>query len=415
MNIREDDDLHALIRTKIDEYKPDYQTSDWEAIRPKLIRKQRPNRVFIFAFCLIFSGILSWLIYSKKGIETTTRRVLIEKTPPIESDKNDTQKHIIEDVRRIAGLTKRQMTSKHKFAFIQNNNNDKGIAVFQSSENTIPVENHILVEDIKLLSQTQSLAGLHTQDPTIDLEGLKVEMEIRRQLYTGAFGTDSTAYKVFDRNISHWKNTVVVCDFTSSMYPYSTQLYAWFKNNQNNTNVKAMVFFTDCDSVGHEIQKSRAAGKMFVAIDKSVEALLPIMLAAARNTRKNSDDPENNVEALLFAQKQFPDAEHLVLIADNSSAVRGMNGLYKVKKPVHVLLCGSTEDTTLAIQPHHLRIASRTKGSLHTLEDDIFAPNYIKKNTWIRVDNRYYKYKKGTFVVSDFKKRPRQFLGLFWF
>jgi hypothetical protein len=392
MNKPDDNELHDLIRSKLNDYQPDYQQADWLAMRSKLDHKRRrPFWLLLLVFCLVLGGTTGWLLNNKPAVETNTTIVLTEKTTT-------------------HGIRPQPTTTVGTYGIRPKTTTVGTYSIRPKTKSTVETSG------TRPQTTTQTtIYAITAKTPQIDLKALEIEMDITKQLSTGSFGTDSTAFRVFERNINRWKNTVVVCDFTSSMYPYSTQLYAWLKKNENNPNIKAMVFFTDCDSLGQELQKSKAAGQMFATTNLQFESLLPTMLSAARNTKNNTYDPENDIEALLYAQKQFPTAEHLVLIADNSSAVKGMNQLSKIKKPVHVILCGITYDTTVAIQPHHFKIAARTRGSLHTNEDDILNPNYIEKNTWIRVGSRFYRFRKDEFETTDFQKRPRRFLGLFWF
>ncbi len=414
MNKPDDSALHDLIRSKINDYQPDYQQTDWLAMRSKLGNKRRYFWLLLPLFCLFLGGSIGWFLNTKPAIETNTKIVLVEKptvgTNSIRPKKTTTVgTYSIRPKIKIAetnSIRPKNTTTVGTYSIRPK------IKIAESITPVFLIQNNP-VNSLKN-TETQPLASLNPQTPQVDLKTLAIEMAIANQLSTGAFGTDSTAFKVFERNINRWKNAVVVCDFTSSMYPFSTQVYAWFKKNESNPNVKAMVFFTDCDSLGVELQKSKAPGQMFVATDRSIETLLPTMLAAARNSKNNTDDPENDIEALLFAQKQFPKAEHLILIADNASTVKAMNQLSKIKKPVHVVLCGMTLDTAVAIQPHYLKIAVRTRGSLHTNDDDIPNPTNIEKNTWIRVGSRFYRFRKGEFEATDFQKRPKRFLGLFW-
>lgn len=241
------------------------------------------------------------------------------------------------------------------------------------------------------------------------------EMLIQRQLLSGSFGADSTSYRVLTRNIRNWPNAVVVCDFTTSMTPYSTQLYAWLKKNAQTPAVKSLVLFTDCDSLGRETRPGGPAGQLFVTAERDPVRALPLFLEASRNTVNNANEAENDVEALLFAQKRFPDADHLILIADIDNPVKDLALLDRVTKPVHVVLCGRDWDSTQAFHPDYYTIARRTKGSLHTLEDDL-APDRLKSGTWLRVGHRYYRYHRGKerFVLTRFRHRPKRLAGLFW-
>ena len=242
------------------------------------------------------------------------------------------------------------------------------------------------------------------------------EAAITRQLLTGTFGPDSTSYRVLARNLRRWPDAVIVCDLTTSMYPYSTQVFAWFRKNRKHLPVQGIVFFTDCDSLGRETVPGGPPGQMFVTGPGDVGLTLPVMLAAARNTIANAQSAENDVEALLFAQQQFPAARHLVLLADNRSPVKDLARLGGVNRPVHVVLCGAPGDSTKPFWPDYYALARRTGGSLHTLEDD-FTPGAIRAGTWIRVGSRYYRYQKrhDRFKATRFRHRPRRVLRLFWF
>jgi hypothetical protein len=84
---------------------------------------------------------------------------------------------------------------------------------------------------------------------------------------------------------------------------------------------------------------------------------------------QGGDAPENVIEAILYGLKKKKTTENVVLIADNWAKVRDINLLSRVKVPVRVLLCGVTEG--MEINPDYLNIAYKTKGSVHTIEQDI--------------------------------------------
>jgi len=241
------------------------------------------------------------------------------------------------------------------------------------------------------------------------------EEEIKRQMLTGEFGRDSTTYRLLNRNVGQWPQTIIVADLTTSMYPYSTQVFAWMKKNTRNPAIKGMVFFTDCDSLGQQTVVSINNGKMYETREKDPQKALPILLEAARNTLSNHDDEENDIAALLYAQSAFPEAKHFVLLADNGAAPKDMHLLSQIQKPVHVVLCGTTWDSTTAFQPAYFEIASRTKGSFHTLEDDL-RPTTLDNTTWLKVGRNYYRYqpRRQRFKVTKFMHRPRKFLGILW-
>ncbi len=214
-----------------------------------------------------------------------------------------------------------------------------------------------------------------------------------------------TSYDALDRNIDKWKNIVIVCDITSTMFPYTTQVFDWMNENTDNQSIKGIVFFTDCDSLGRQT-RGRLPGKMFTVRSKDELVLWDTMFAAINNTENNKDKPENNIEALLYAQKHFPDADEFVMIADNSTQVKDMKQLSKVKKKVHIILCGETYEKNVAFQSDYIQIAKKTKGTIHTLEDDIENIAKVKEMSIVRVGNIYFRFHKGKFYTTKFLKRP---------
>lgn len=239
-----------------------------------------------------------------------------------------------------------------------------------------------------------------------------VEREIIQQVLSGNFGDDSTSFRALERNKNRWKNAVLVCDATTSMYPYLTQLLTWFEKNERNTGITGLVLYTDCDSLGRQTNGTMP-GKFFVSHRRDVSSVLPLLLAAARNTTANQDRDENVAEALLFAQRQFPQAQTLVLVADGRSGIKDTNRLAGLTKPIAVVQCGPPDEPALAFQPAYWQLARQTNGSLHTLEDDLRNPKAVPENTWVRVGGQYYRFRRGRFVPTDFVQRPEKVL-FFW-
>jgi hypothetical protein len=239
-----------------------------------------------------------------------------------------------------------------------------------------------------------------------------VEQEIIQQVVSGDFGEDSTSFRALQRNLTRWRNAVLVCDATTSMHPYLTQLLLVLKKNERNAGVKGIVFYTDCDSLGRPTNGT-APGRFFVSRRRDVATLLPLLLATARNTTANDDRDENVAEALLFAQHEFPDAQTLVLVADGRSGAKDRAYLAQVTKPVAVVQCGPPDEPERAFQPDYWQLAARTHGSLHTLEDDLRNLDRIPENTWVRIGKQYYRFRRGRFVPTRFVQRPEKVL-FFW-
>ena len=398
MNEIENNPLHDLVRQTLNSYRPGYNPQDWEMLRQKL-RRRRQKTGFLVLFLLVGCATGGWFMASNYFFATP--KVAVTPAAPLLVD------------RYFAPRKSKVSRSKKVNKMAQS----KTPSIVQYVAVETPGA-RLMIEPVDFLT-TQSIAVNFLNAPPLLQEksaALATQYEIIRQMTTGYFGPDSTTYKVLSRNLNQWPNAVIVCDFTSSMYPYSTQLFAWFRKNGNHKNIKGMVFFTDCDSTGAATSQSQKAGQMFVPKFPFSDSALPTLLAAARNTVQNEDLEENNVEALLFAQESYPDCERFILISDNGSGVKDLSKIKQVGKPVHVVICGPPADTTKPIELDYEAIARQTKGSLHTLEDDLNQLKPIPSNTWIRSGGYYYRYnsRKSRFIISAFRRRPVRFLGFFW-
>ena len=75
------------------------------------------------------------------------------------------------------------------------------------------------------------------------------------------------------------------------------------------------------------------------------------------------------VEAILAGIKKIRRPDNIILIADNWAKVRDLNLVTRIKIPVRVVLCGVFEG--MEINTDYLNIAYKTRGSIHTIEQDI--------------------------------------------
>jgi hypothetical protein len=79
------------------------------------------------------------------------------------------------------------------------------------------------------------------------------------------------------------------------------------------------------------------------------------------------DCAENNMEALIKGTQMAAPFKELVMIVDNNAPVKDIELLKKFNIPVHIILCGVND----WVMPDYLNIAWKTKGSIHTIEQDI--------------------------------------------
>jgi hypothetical protein len=203
---------------------------------------------------------------------------------------------------------------------------------------------------------------------------------------------DSIVLNVFQRN--NWNKMLIVADLTGSMSPYVAQVLLWFRLNDSEERAKHFLFFNDGNKTPDAKKKVGRTGGLYASPAtnfKEIEAL-------AYQTMNNGDGgdwPENDMEALLTGMKQCPECEDIILIADNNAAIRDWRMMQLVKKPIRVILCG-VEDF---INPQYLNLVKTSKGSLHTIEDDLTTLINMKEGQTIVLYEKTYRVQKGKFVI----------------
>jgi uncharacterized protein YjaG (DUF416 family) len=204
---------------------------------------------------------------------------------------------------------------------------------------------------------------------------------------------DTVVIAVFNRNLTEWKNVAIVEDVTGSMYPYTLQTLVWVKLNIDDTKVNHFVFFNDGDefpdgSIG------RSKGTYYIHSDNSAEIENTAFLAMEKGSGGKS--PENDIEAMIYVLKQYPECSSIVLIADNSAIVRDMSLLHKLAVPVKVILCGAIDNP---INTQYLEIALKTGGSVHTAQQDIANLADLRDDETITIGNHKYRKKNKKFIL----------------
>lgn len=179
---------------------------------------------------------------------------------------------------------------------------------------------------------------------------------------------NSVVFNVLKRN-KQWKNKLIVADLTGSMYPYAQQISTWLKLHFiKDTTSQHFVFFNDGDKKKDEDKKIGSTGGVYHCKAKTVDELISTMEATIKKGQ-GGDAPENPVEAIIFGLSKSGKVDDVILIADNWAKARDIKLLARIKVPVHVVLCGVYEG--MEINEDYLNIAYKTKGSVHTIEQDI--------------------------------------------
>ena len=399
--MQDEQQFHRFVREKLESFSPEKSPEDWKKMKRKLLIS-KTLRFLYPTFGLILLSLVYIVVSETPIMELymSSKPLSLELTPSEEAPINKESKPNVVEVTK-------QPIEEEKASKLN------GSPVFPELYNeTQDLEEQVKTEvkldkitNKRLIFQNNLADDLAEKEIRfISASAVSMSDKISRVRELGKT-YELTSYDALDRNIDKWKNVVIVCDITSTMFPYTTQVFDWMNENTENTSIKGIVFFTDCDSLGRQT-RGRLPGKMFAVRSKDELVLWDTMFAAINNTENNKDKPENNIEALLYAQKHFPEADEFVMIADNSTQVKDMKQLSKVKKRVHIILCGETYEKHVAFQSDYVQIAKKTKGTIHTLEDDIDNITKVKEMSIVRVGNIYFRFHKGKFYTTKFLKRP---------
>lgn len=201
---------------------------------------------------------------------------------------------------------------------------------------------------------------------------------------------DSTIFNVFSRK-KEWKKVLLVVDMTGSMFPYIGQLLVWFKLNYENGRIKYYVLFNDGDNLTDDKKVVGRTGGIHPYEAKDYRKLKRD-IEEVRKLGEGGDDPENDIEAISKAMISYRDYTDIVLLADDSD-VRDMSMLRRLRKPIHIIMCG----TKKGVNEQYLRIALQTKGSIHTSNNDVDMKK-ITEGDEIIVGKDIFRFSGGQFI-----------------
>lgn len=204
--------------------------------------------------------------------------------------------------------------------------------------------------------------------------------------------TDSTVFKIFNRN--KWKNMTVVSDFTGSMSPYISQILLWYKLTFATKDFKEFIFFNDGDYKDDKLKKAGATGGIYYCNSTNKDTVLSTA-SKCSNSGSGGDIQENNIEAALYAVKMNPQVKEIIMLVDNWSPMRDYYLISQLKIPVHVIICGKSPGNS--VNTEYLDLAYHTKGTLHTIEEDINDMKTIVEGKTVKIDNMDYRLIGGKF------------------
>ncbi len=229
-----------------------------------------------------------------------------------------------------------------------------------------------------------------------------------RRIIGGSPLPDSIIIRALQRH-PEWQNLTVVLDWTGSMYPYGAEVMRWHRiliaeKEKQRTLIRNLVLFNDGDDWLHGggvLFRDKPIGRTGGIYTCDAQDLAEVVstMEQAMMSGDGSELTENNVEALLYAQREYPSATRLLMIADNNSAMRDIQLLQQLKKPVDIIMCGVSHKRPLNRQL--MLIAWHTGGSLITEKDEVrfAAPQTAMGEEGITLYGRRFVMKNGRFFA----------------
>jgi hypothetical protein len=211
---------------------------------------------------------------------------------------------------------------------------------------------------------------------------------------------------ILQRFKESWKGKVVVTDITQSMNPYLEEVLIWHLLNLKQGEHTKYLFFNDGDQKMASAKKVGKTGGIYDCEGawEEVQLVINTMHMAIENGLGGGEPPENDLEAVLKGIEKKKDIEELVLIADSYSRVRDMELLSQIDIPIRIILCGAEEknDFYQGLKPdineEYLTIAHRTKGSIHTLRQDILNLSEKKEGEIVEIGKHRYILRNKQFI-----------------
>jgi hypothetical protein len=208
--------------------------------------------------------------------------------------------------------------------------------------------------------------------------------------------------KRMNRDLS---TAVIVTDVTHSMEPYMEEVLMWHALNLGKGNHMRFVFFNDGDDKLSREKTIGNTGGIYLT-EGSLENLDSIILKMQEATKARmggGEAPENDLEAVKSAIKNFNNVDEVILIADAHSPVRDMVLLKEISVPIRIILCGAEELNSFYfnktdINEQYLTIAHRTGGSVHTLSADILDLSKRKEGDVVELQGIRYLLRNRQFV-----------------
>jgi hypothetical protein len=202
--------------------------------------------------------------------------------------------------------------------------------------------------------------------------------------------------EVFKRNVD-WNKSIVIMDVTGSMSPYIAKTMAWLKASQDSTRISHFVFFNDGDNKNSNQKIIGRTGGIYSSENNAFNKIYKTMRSTMQKGG-GGDCPENNIEAILNTLKSNPEAENIIMVADNWATPKDLSLAKQINKPIHVIICGGNYGINLA----YIQLAIDTGGTIHTIEEDLDFRK-IEPNTQFKLGSYYFTIMNGKIIQAKQK------------
>lgn len=210
--------------------------------------------------------------------------------------------------------------------------------------------------------------------------------------------------------------TLVISDWTRSMYPYGANVFKWHLNNLETSSISHMMFFNDGDDMHWEdkYKNKGEVGGMYYGEADSIEQVIHLMDSVSQKGT-GGDYPENVIEALYDAENYYSSVDSIVFIADNRACIRDIDMLEKLGKPVHILL-NEVDTVNPVLNHHYVNLAAWTGGSIAVLDGNVNGLKFeddrtnviYPKDTTIYMPKVRGNLKKVHSALGEYKKEHRR-------
>lgn len=247
------------------------------------------------------------------------------------------------------------------------------------------------------VSYSPQLKGMYLkngQPPTLNhTNNNHTEMTVEEKRKSGKIIMESPLFNSLNL-LKDEEDMTLLVDVTGSMSTNIAAIKFWLKMNEKKFPFTHFILFNDGDDKKDHEKKEGSTGGIYLT--KFYSEFNETVRTAMTNGN-GGDFPENDIEAILYAQRKNPRNKNYLLIADNMSNVKDYGLLNKVEGKVSIIPCSLNK----YIHQHYLNIVYRTGGKIY-YNGEAFNLSEMKRNDKIKIKKQTYIF-NGKQVVPKYK------------